>query len=560
MYTEYFGFREKPFNVTPDPRFFYSNAVYQEAYASLLYGIRERKGFVVLTGEVGTGKTTLLRRLMANLDESIHFVFFYNTTLTFEELLTFVCEDFGLQAEGKTSLQKIQLLNAFLLSCLQQGGTGVLLIDEAQNLSDDVLENLRLLSNLETSSEKLLQVVLVGQPELEKKLAQPRLRQFRQRVAIQARLDVLKDREIGPFIFHRLRLVGYESSDLFPPQTIDRICKYARGTPRLINVICDNALLLAYGTEQKVVSVEMIEEVAHDLRLKIEPAGGRDDTAATSRAEPTVLPPVVLPTPEAAVLPVPSPSVPVQAESTEATRSKRVGIVLALAIAAAGAAVVAKQLRPLSSFGIGGDVESGPPEAATTAERITSPVEPVVEKGAAAAAAAPRATGAKGEAEHTTKENAEPSAAPASVPGLRPSLPGRPVVIEYGTTALAIVSQYYGSYNTLAIDLTKEANPQIEDLDRLFAGERISLPPLTRESLLRQQPDGSYHLVIASISSPRDAERLAQTIRQKGYAVEVVPRNVTGTISLYRVEIRGLRDPATVERAWQLVDVTRVLP
>jgi general secretion pathway protein A len=145
MYNDYFGFREKPFNVTPDPRYFYTNPIYQEAYASLLYGIRERKGFIVLTGEVGTGKTTLLRRLMNNPEENVRLVFFYNTTLTFEELVSFACEELGLPVKGSGRLQKIQALNEFLVAQSKKGGTVVLLVDEAQNLSDDVLENLRLL-------------------------------------------------------------------------------------------------------------------------------------------------------------------------------------------------------------------------------------------------------------------------------------------------------------------------------------------------------------------------------------------------------------------------------
>jgi general secretion pathway protein A len=555
MYTEYFGFQEKPFNVTPDPRFFYTNAVYEEAYASLLYGIRERKGFIVLTGEVGTGKTTLLFRLMGNLKEPIHYVFCYNTTLTFEELLSFVCEDFGLQAEGKSRLQRIQRLNTFLLSCLQQGGTGVLLIDEAQNLSDDVLENLRLLSNLETPSEKLLQIVLAGQPELENNLAQTRLRQLKQRVAIRARLDVLKDREVGPFIYHRLRFVGYESSELFPQETIDRICKYARGTPRLINAICDNALLVAYSTDQKVISVEIIEEVAHDLRLTIESADVRDEAAGTPRVESTVGRPSEGGSPSIA-----SPAVPVQPGSIKASRPKKAGIAVALALGALGAALAAIKLPFLSSFGTVNDAEKHSSEGAWTARQVPSAGGVAEERAAAPDDAAATAAIVKPELEPTTKKNAEKSSAPAIASHPQENWPGSPVVIENGKTALEIVLQHYGSYNTLALDLTKEANPQIEDLDRLVAGEKIWLPPLSRETLLREQPDGLYRLIVASTRSSREAERLAQTIHQKGYSVEVVPRHVCGTVSIYRVEIRDLRDSEAVDRAWKLVDSSRVSP
>lgn len=269
MYVSYFGCREQPFHITPDPRFFYANDAYEEAYANLLYGIRERKGFIVLTGEVGTGKTTLLRRLMDELDKSVPFVFFYNTKLTFEEMLDFICQDFGLSVVSHASrLQKIQALNDFLLARLAEDGTGVLLIDEAQNLSDEVLENLRLLSNLETASEKLLQIVLVGQSELYRKLTQRHLRQLKQRVVVWCNLDPLPDHEVEAFITHRLRLAGCERLDLFSSEAVKRIAVYARGTPRLINVICDNALLIAYGTSQKQVSADIIEEVALDIGLR----------------------------------------------------------------------------------------------------------------------------------------------------------------------------------------------------------------------------------------------------------------------------------------------------
>jgi len=271
MYAAYFGFREKPFNVTPDPRFFYANPIFEEADANLLYGIRERKGLILLTGEVGTGKTTVLRRLMDNLEPSIRFVFFYNTNLTFEELLTFACEELGIEVKDGGRLQKIQGLNEFLIAQLEKGGTGVLLVDEAQNLSEDVLENLRLLSNLETGSEKLLQIVLIGQPELESMLDKPKFRQIKQRIAVRNRLDRLKDAEVGRYIDYRLSTVGYDHKGLFTPAAIQRIILYSKGVPRLINIICDNALLIAYVTSEQKVSGNIIEEVAQDLRLKKEP-------------------------------------------------------------------------------------------------------------------------------------------------------------------------------------------------------------------------------------------------------------------------------------------------
>jgi general secretion pathway protein A len=262
VYIEHFGFREHPFRLTSDPRFLYPNPGHQEAYASLVYGVTARRGFVVLTGEVGTGKTTLLRRLMGEFADSVRFAFVYNTTWSFDEILDAVCMDFGLAPmPGARQFDKIQALNAFLREQLAQNKTATILIDEGQNLQNDVLENLRLLSNLETKSEKLLQIILVGQNELEAKLQQPALRQIKDRVGVWSRLDRLKERDVRPFITHRLHTAGYEGPDLFSEAAMQRIAAYSQGRPRQINIICDNALLTAYGTYQRQVSAEIVERV-----------------------------------------------------------------------------------------------------------------------------------------------------------------------------------------------------------------------------------------------------------------------------------------------------------
>jgi general secretion pathway protein A len=277
MYATFFGFKEMPFSVTPDAYSFYRNPTYEEAYANLLYGVRERKGFMMLTGEVGTGKTTILRRLMEELGAVVPSVFFYNTTLSFEDLLTFICEELDLKINGSGQLAKVQVLNKFLIEQLKKGSTVVLFVDEAQNLRDDVFENLRLLSNLETFREKLLQIILAGQPELEAKLGRPELRQLKQRIFSHSRLDPLSEEQVAAFIDYRLKAVGYDRNDLFPRDAVREIASYSKGIPRLVNIICDNALLIAYGDSKKRVSSEIIKEVARDLQL------GRAVTVSESR-------------------------------------------------------------------------------------------------------------------------------------------------------------------------------------------------------------------------------------------------------------------------------------
>ncbi|TMA10386.1 MAG: hypothetical protein E6J89_10610 [Deltaproteobacteria bacterium] len=268
MYNSYFGFREAPFSATSDPRFFYTNSLYQEAYATLHYGITAKKGLIVITGEVGTGKTTLLRKLMRNLEATIHPVFIFNTLLDFSELLRLTLRDLGLARKEESTLTMIEQLDDYLIGQLREGHVVSLLIDEAQNLTHEVLEGLRLLSNLETDKEKLLQIVLMGQPELERKLDRASLRQLKQRIAVHCQLAPLNGSEVSPYIDLRLRAAGYEGEDPFDSDAVGQIVLYSRGVPRLINIICDNALLNAYATSQKRVSIEMIHEVASDLQLK----------------------------------------------------------------------------------------------------------------------------------------------------------------------------------------------------------------------------------------------------------------------------------------------------
>ncbi len=279
MYENYFGFGDLPFRVTPQPHFFYSNPVYREALATLRYGIEARKGFIVITGEVGTGKTTLLKLLMRSADSVIHTAFVFNPKLDFTGLLRFILKDFGIHPLSNDKYILMEQLNDYLIQQLQMGHIVALLIDEAQQLSDGVLEELRLLSNFETEKEKLIQIVLMGQPELEQRLNRPELRQLKQRVALHCRLAPLESPEIRQYIDLRLSTVGYEGNELFEAKVIDRIAFYSKGIPRLINVICDNALLIAYGASKRKVSDEIIEEVASDLQLSVPPEIERPATS-----------------------------------------------------------------------------------------------------------------------------------------------------------------------------------------------------------------------------------------------------------------------------------------
>lgn len=264
----YFGFRETPFGVTPDPRFFYGNPLYLEGLSTLAYGIQGKKGFLLLTGEVGTGKTILLRKLIHHLEASVQFVFVSTSHLTSYGLVELIIQELGITKPDKNRLDMIQELKEYLTERLQHGHTVALLVDEAQNLSDEALEGLCGLSNFETESEKLLQIVLVGQPELTIKLGKPSLRRIKQRIAIHYRLYALQTiSEVEHYIRHRLQVAGYDGPEIFAKEAIEAVWFYSSGTPRLVNILCDNSLTMAYVAGKKRVSAYMIMKAASALLL-----------------------------------------------------------------------------------------------------------------------------------------------------------------------------------------------------------------------------------------------------------------------------------------------------
>jgi general secretion pathway protein A len=276
MYKNFFGLRENPFNVNPDPRYLYLTRHIQEALACLIYGIQTRKGFVLLTGEVGTGKTTVLNKLLEwSRQERIATAFMFNPRLSEVEFFDFMLTDFGIPCDSTMKSRALMNLNHWLLEQYQRGSRAVLIVDEAQNLSADMLEEIRLLTNLETSTEKLLQIVLAGQPELEEKLTDPQLRQLRQRITLWAKTRPLTLLETHGYIKERLRVAGSTGEEIFSPAAIEVVHRHAHGIPRIINLLCEHALISAFVEHSKTVSEKIVEEVARDFDLQemdVEPA------------------------------------------------------------------------------------------------------------------------------------------------------------------------------------------------------------------------------------------------------------------------------------------------
>jgi general secretion pathway protein A len=273
MYEAFYNLKRQPFNITPDPYFLFSTTRHDEALAALNYGVLGRKGLVVLTGEVGTGKTLLLRCLLQLLRsrQDIAYAYLFNSRLSSTEFLEYVVRDLGLPYSGKNHSAILFDLCKYVITRGLSKLYTVLIVDEAHHLSEGALEEIRLLTNLETTREKLLQIVLVGQPELDEKLDSVRLRQLKQRIVIRKHLDPMDSDETKGYIQRRLRLVGATSDTdtLFPPNTIAAVYRYSRGIPRVINTICENALITAYARKMQSVTPNVIEDVVGDLRLGV---------------------------------------------------------------------------------------------------------------------------------------------------------------------------------------------------------------------------------------------------------------------------------------------------
>jgi type II secretory pathway predicted ATPase ExeA len=272
MYKQFYSLQRNPFEITPDPAFLFPTKRHNEALAALYYGVKRHKGFVVLTGEVGTGKTLLVRCLLQLLNRgSVAYAYVFNSVLTSLDFLQYIAGDFGLNPSGKTKSELLLMLGNYLIERQQKKMTTVLVVDEAHHLSPEVLEEVRLLTNLETAQEKLLQILLVGQPELDQKLDSYELRQLKQRISLRSNLEPLDLEETHGYIQRRLELAGRnpQNGTLFPVETVALIHRYSRGIPRLINTVCENALITGYARHEAMIPAEIIEGVAADFRLNV---------------------------------------------------------------------------------------------------------------------------------------------------------------------------------------------------------------------------------------------------------------------------------------------------
>lgn len=431
MYCDFFGFNEKPFDVTPDPRFLFLTPGHREALASLIYGIHERRGFIAIVGEVGTGKTTLLNSVLRQIENEVELRVgvIFNTDLDFNSMLAMALVDLKIAKPGER-LSKANLLhrlNEFAIRQLSRGGNVVLMVDEAQNLDASAMENLRLLSNLETYRTKLIQIVLSGQPELDIKLSQPGLRQLNQRISLKRYITPLREKETYDYIQHRLTIAGYSGPTLFDTPGQELIWGYSQGVPRKINILCDNALLIGYGLQQKKIEATMIEEAIRDLTVSL--FVSTDDVPA-AEAEPEVTPRET-PVPSAEIrLPVP---VPVAAYPIQVSGAPQRRIMPSRMAMAAGVVLAAGGIFFAGLF-LGSSQLAGPSLG-------TSPSPVVINE--------PLVSEAKG---------------------------SKAVVVKKGDHLTGIITRTYGRFDISLLNSVLQKNSDIQDPDVIQVGQVVKLP------------------------------------------------------------------------------------
>ncbi|MBI3769561.1 MAG: AAA family ATPase [Deltaproteobacteria bacterium] len=460
MYASHFHLRAEAFSLTPDPAFLYLSPGHAEALAALKIGLEGRRGIMVMVGEVGTGKTTLLYSLLSELGEGIKTAYISNTKLRFDDILRQALADFGVPCASRDRVELLAALNGFLRQCAADGTTAALVIDEAQNLRNDVFENLRLLSNYETYTEKLLQIVLVGQPELETKLRQTSLRQLRERIAVRCNINPLTRDESRRYLEHRLQRVDGTSAAIFTGPASALIVLKARGIPRRINILCHTAMLFAFGRGAHLVTFAIARTAVRENEGRGLVTIGRGLRAKLTNPDASALLMGSRFRPWWAVAGFLSATVAMigvgrldpRSEPTDAT---------ALTIGA-----------PPATDG-SGDESSRPSLHARDYDRLNAAIETL------ANAIALRKAGGDSPEAPTVAAEAAAVAPPAAEQPTTPSQPYREVRVPRGTTLWALVKDVYGEEHPELIDLIKSANPQIVNANRILAGDTLRFPELS---------------------------------------------------------------------------------
>lgn len=578
MYESFFGLREKPFNVTPDPRFLYLSPSHQEALASMIYGITERRGFVAIIGAVGTGKTTLLHTLFSELGTEVKTVFIFNTKVSFHQLLQNILVELELTPKSSNKSELFNQLNDFLIEKHALGENVALVIDEAQNLSSSVLEELRMLSNLETPRAKLLQIVLVGQPELDTKLRSHNLRQLKQRIAISCYLTPLNHDEQLRYISHRLSVAGCRDNHVFSNSALELISRNSRGIPRIINIWCDNAMLSAYATGKKKIDADIIEDIIADYNERV--------PDLTIASKPKCLPQV--------------------AQRRLITKSRLVfvsSVLVIIAVLLLELAAFSSQSNPVNRFidnmveprlalvwqiveqrlfnvkhhdslHKSGVLNSHPPQTVISqSPRIDAPAaatgdikakadEQIIGAGLVpeheSSSVAP--TNITQERNNPAQENVNERSSSSgrsaqSVPAPDPTdiapVKHNPktVLAKPGDTISSFILKEYGIINDIIFDMVKQANPDIKDLDKIYIGQKIILPGIDGDTAVLEIAEGVFSIYLASFISYDSAKEYLNRLQGREEPLFLSPVSIAGKSPLYRVTLGGFNTREEAQEA-----------
>ena len=546
MYHAFYGLSESPFGLTPDPKYLFASEGHKEALAHIAYGIEERRGFVLILGEVGTGKTTLVRHVLRRLGPDVKSVFLFNSSsLGFEELLQAVLRDLEVPSPGRRRVDLIEALNEFLLQENAAGRRVVLIIDEAQHLSASVLEDIRMLSNLETARSKLLQIVLVGQPELGERLGQVNLRQLRQRIGLAAELKPLNRADSVQYIKHRLAVAGCQEP-IFTRMALRMVYRKSGGIPRLINVICDKSLVLGYGANKTRIGRRIVRQVARDWTVFRMP----------QRAAPTVS----------------------SGRRTAGRRIRRAPRRVPLGQIAAAVTVGALLVTGLLVVRLGTPDQTaavGLPAVEITAVPLSTrePSNALTSTPSAferRAAKVPRDEPAAAPVVKTEASLARPEVAVPESPSVLPSaaLPPVPVASRPERAAVAVVTvntgdtlswllySVYGRADETVVDITQLANPDLDDVDQLRTGQRLRFPQLEPSAMIHKVADGRYLVHLLTTSKPADAQfrKLRADILSSGRTVRLEPVRL-GTLrtTCYRVWVGEFTSSGEAEAFYRRV-------
>jgi type II secretory pathway predicted ATPase ExeA len=514
MYERHFGFTENPFRLTPDPHYLYLSEGHKEALASLIWGVQARTGFVAVLGEAGTGKTTLLRHLLGRIDQTVKTVNILNTNVAFEEMLDFVLRDLGIECAGPSKTEALEAFNHFVHAEFDAGRNVVILVDEAQNLSATALEELRLLSNFETTKVKLVQIILAGQPRLSAMLANSELQQIRQRLSLVCALDPLTPRDTAAYIAHRLRVAGYRGKRLFTKRAAFAVWKHSHGIPRLINVICGNALIATYGAGRMRIGSRLVRAIATDLERALK---------------------VTLP------------------RQPPPRWRWRMAAALTLILAGLGVEPLLSQhfttiWRAPSQLTY--ESSSVPRNSRLApAESIVDGASPVLLRTQDTSLDSPPARSPTRDYDSLLLQLLR---ARVPEPLIRDPVPQlKRLTVRPGDTLSSMATSVYGEASPLVLDLVMHANPELKSLDRISVGQQLVFPHITPEGLVRRTSNGRHVIHAATVSSAARASELQAKISQQGYAVSVFPIPISASQQWFRVLVGEFDAPDGAVKFWR---------